>query len=108
MCARLSPPLDWKKKLNSPPRQLSGGQLTPVIVARLGDTVTLRYVEEFEYYNSDTGEAWDTLEDVPEGTNWSERPTKYRDVEYTVAALVTVPYALSYRYSGDDEFILND
>lgn len=79
-----------------------------MIVARLGDTVSLRYVEEFEYYNSDTGEAWDTLEDVPEGTNWSERPTKYRDVEYTVAALVTVPYALSYRYSGDDEFILND
>ena len=79
-----------------------------MIVARLGDTVSLRYVEEFEYYNPDTGEVWDTLEDVPEGTNWSERPTKYRDVEYTVAALVTVPYALSYRYSGDDEFILND
>ena len=100
--------LGLEKKLNSLPRQLSGGQLTPVIVARLGDTVSLRYVEEFQYYNPDTGEVWDTLEDVPEGTNWSERPTKYRDVEYTVAALVTVPYALSYRYSGDDEFILND
>ncbi len=24
--------------------------------ARLGDTVTLRYVEEYEYYNPDTGE----------------------------------------------------
>ena len=37
-----------------------------------------------------------------------ERPTKYRDVDYTVAALVTVPSALSYRYYGADEFILND
>ena len=31
---------------------------------------------------------------------------KYRDVDYTVAALVTVPSALSYRYYGADEFVL--
>ena len=37
-----------------------------------------------------------------------ERPVQYRDVDYTVAALVTVPSALSYRYYGSDEFILND
>ena len=76
--------------------------------ARLGDTVTLRYVEESEYYDPDTGEVWASLEDVPDGANWVERPVKYRDVDYTVAALVTVPYALSYRYYGSDEFILND
>src|SRR5699024_9379827 len=40
--------------------------------------------------------------------NYVERPVKYRDVDYTVAALVTVPSALSYRYYGSDEFILND
>ena len=49
-----------------------------------------------------------SLEDVPDGANWVERPVKYRDVDYTVAALVTVPFALSYRYYGSDEFILND
>lgn len=76
--------------------------------ARLGDTVTLRYVEESEYYDPDTGEVWASLEDVPDGANWVERPVKYRDVDYTVAALVTVPSALSYRYYGSDEFILND
>lgn len=76
--------------------------------AKLGDTVTLRYVEESEYYNPDTGEIWDNIEDVPDGIDWVERPVKYRDVEYTVAALVTVPTALSYRYYGSDEFILND
>lgn len=76
--------------------------------ARLGDTVVLRYVEESEYYDPDTGEVWSTLEEVPDGANWVERPVKYRDEEYTVAALVTVPSALSYRYYGNDEFILND
>lgn len=76
--------------------------------ARLGDTVTLRYVETSEYYDPDTGEVWPMLEDVPDGANWVERPVEYRDVDYTVAALVTVPSALSYRYYGSDEFILND
>ena len=76
--------------------------------ARLGDTVTLRYAEESEYYDPDTGEVWASLEDVPDGANWVERPVQYRDVDYTVAALVAVPFALSYRYYGSDEFILND
>ena len=76
--------------------------------ARLGDTVTVRYVEESEFYDPDTGIAYASVEDVPAGANWVERPVKYRDVDYTVAALVTVPSALSYRYYGADEFILND
>ena len=40
--------------------------------ARLGDTVTLRYVEEYEYYNPDTGEVYGPWENVPEGANWVE------------------------------------
>ena len=76
--------------------------------ARLGDTVTIRYVEEYEYYNPDTGEVYGPWENVPEGANWVDRAVKYRDVEYEVAALVTVPMALSYRYYGADEFIMND
>lgn len=76
--------------------------------ARLGDSVTVRYVEEYEYYNPDTGEVYGSWEDVSEGANWNERAAKYRDVTYEVAALVTVPTALSYRYYGSDEFVLND
>ena len=76
--------------------------------ARLGDTVTLRYVEEYEYYNPDTGEVYGPWEHVPEDANYVSRAVKYRDVDYTVAALVTVPLAFSYRYFGADEFILND
>ena len=74
--------------------------------ARLGDTVTIRYVEEFEYYNPNTGEVYGHWENVPEGAAYTERAIKYRDADYTVAALVTVPSALSYRYYGADEFIM--
>ncbi len=76
--------------------------------ARLGDTVTIRYIERSECYDPDTGEVWTTREEIPDGVNWVERPAVYHDADYTVTALVTVPSALSYRYYGDDEFILND
>ena len=76
--------------------------------ARLGDIVTVRYVEESEFVDPDTGIAYPSVEDVPAGANWVEQPVKYRDVEYEVAALVSVPSAFSYRYYGADEFILND
>ena len=76
--------------------------------ARLGDTVTVRYVEETAYVDPDTGIAYASPEDVPAGANWVAQPVQYRDVEYEVAALVTVPTAFSYRYYGADEFILND
>ena len=74
--------------------------------ARLGDTVTIRYVEEYEYYDPATGEVYGSRDHVPEGAAFAERAVQYRDVDYTVAALVTVPSALSYRYYGADEFVL--
>lgn len=74
--------------------------------ARLGDTVTIRYVEEFEYYDPATGEVYGSRENVPENAAYAERAVKYREVKYTVAALVAVPSALSYRYYGRDEFVL--
>lgn len=74
--------------------------------ARLGDTVTIRYVEEYEYYDPATGKVYGPRENVPEGAAYAERAVKYWDVQYTVAALVAVPSALSYRYYGRDEFVL--
>ena len=73
--------------------------------AKLGDTVTIRYVEECEYYDPFTGEVCTSWEN---GAVIASRAVKYRDVTYTVAALVTVPAPLSYRYYGADEFIMND
>ena len=78
--------------------------------AKLGDTVTLRYVEELEYYNPNTGEVYGTWNDIPNPDTdvWASRAAKWRDVDYTVVALVSVPSPLDYRYYGSDEFVLND
>ena len=73
--------------------------------ARLGDTITLQYVEEMEYVDPDTGESYGTV--PPENENYREVPKTYRDVTYTVVALVTVPTSLDYGYYGSDEFVLN-
>ena len=74
--------------------------------ARLGDTVKLQYVEEFEYYNPNTGEVYG--EEIPENAPVASRAVQYREAEYTVAVLVSVPMPLSYRYYGSDEFVMND
>lgn len=74
--------------------------------ARLGDTVKLQYVEEFEYYNPNTGEVYG--EEIPENAPVASRAVQYRGAEYTVAVLVSVPMPLSYRYYGSDEFVMND
>ena len=73
--------------------------------ARLGDTVTLRYVEQFEYYNPNTGEVYPEDADLSQ-LPYATRATKWREVTYTVVAIVTVPTPLSYRYYGNDEFVL--
>ena len=76
-----------------------------------GDTVTLRYVEEYEYYFLDTGELIPVLDETVTNGNrsWSSRAKLYRDVEYQVVALVAVPKALGYRYYtlGSDAFVMN-
>ncbi|WP_199855184.1 ABC transporter permease [Agathobaculum massiliense] len=77
--------------------------------AKVGDKVRLRYVEELEYFYSDTGEiippeqvdaAYDS------GRGISSRAKTYRDAEYTVVATVLVPHSLDYRYYGADEFVM--
>ena len=73
--------------------------------AKVGDTVTLCYPVEWEYYNPDTGEIYEDFEDA--GTNpCLGRPSVYHDETVTVAALVLVPNNLSYRYFGSDAFVL--
>ena len=74
--------------------------------AKVGDTVKLRYAEEIKYYNPETGEEYPSTVDLM-SVNSVMRVTKYREETYTVAALVEVPSSLSYRYYGDDEFVLN-
>lgn len=76
--------------------------------AKLGDTVTLRYIDEVEYYNPVTGEVYEDPDSIGEDDPYDWRELRTYDVDYEVAALVSVPMTLSYRYYGSDEFILND
>ncbi len=81
--------------------------------ARLGDTVTLRYVSQWKYLDRDTGEEL-SAEEVDarfsrDGYNtFVLRPKVFEEKEYTVRALVTVPSALSFRYgvTGADDYVL--
>ena len=71
--------------------------------AKVGDSVTIRYVEEYGYYDIATGEPTD-----PEKSEngYYARAVKYHDVTYTVAAVVTMRTSMSYRFYGNDAFVL--
>lgn len=73
--------------------------------AKVGDQVTIRYVKEWEYYNPETGEIYGEDEDLSDKL-WQSRGKVYEDKVYEVAALVEVPGTLTYRYYGEDEFVM--
>ncbi|WP_324823300.1 ABC transporter permease [Sinanaerobacter sp. ZZT-01] len=75
--------------------------------AKLGDTVKLRFVTEYEYYDPDTGAILD-LDNIPDDQVRQRRAKTYQDIEFEVVALVCIPHSLSYRYYGTDEFVMND
>lgn len=75
--------------------------------AKVGDTVSVRYVDAWEYRDDKTGEIIPEEKiDNYEG-EYTATAKKYRDVEYQVAACVMMNYAMSYRYFGSYEFVLN-
>ncbi len=81
--------------------------------ARVGDTVTLRCVSEWTYFDRATGEELSGEEvgarySRDENDTFVRRAKTYEEKDYTVRALVTVPNTLSfrYRYTGGDEYIL--
>lgn len=74
--------------------------------AKVGDKITLRFEEEYAYYDLKTGELLDP-EHMDGREDFYTRTTKYKDVEYEIVAEVIVPSSLSYRYGGPDMFLLN-
>ena len=74
--------------------------------AKVGDTVTLRVPETWEYYSPETGEVHENPDDFG-NCSYLARPSQYHDETFTVEALVIVPNNLSYRYYGSDAFVLN-
>lgn len=67
-----------------------------------GDMVNIRYIDEVEIYNTQTGEIYPDVESIPNSalSNVDVRILSYRDMEYEVAVLVTIPSSLDYRYLG--------
>ena len=75
--------------------------------ANLGDTVLIRYEDEFEFYNPENGKVYDDEYNIGPNDPYRMRVTKFRDIEYEVAAIVTIPHSLSYRHYGMyDVFVL--
>ena len=75
--------------------------------AKVGDTVKVRYVYEWEYSDAKTGEIIPKEQvDVYEG-ELIAKEKEYQDVSYEVAACVTVKQAMGYRFYGDHQFVLN-
>lgn len=75
--------------------------------AKLGDTVTIRYITQREYFYRDTGEIVEDVDAAYEGDRpFGSRAVAYEDVDYTVCAVVNVPSSISYRYYGADQFVL--
>lgn len=79
-----------------------GDALRPDREWNVGDEVTIRYVEQAVYVDPVTGEEVDpTL-----GTAYVRVSKVYRDVTYTVAALINIPYPLGYAYTTGYSFVL--
>ena len=77
--------------------------------AKVGDKVKLRYSTGLEYYNTETGEVYETLDhySLTEASHISYRTKTYRDVEYEVAAVVSIPTSLNYRIYSNEQFVLS-
>lgn len=75
--------------------------------AQVGDTITVRYTDEWEYYDSNTGELV-ADPDAGDPSSIAARPKTWHDVQYEVAATVVVPTAMGRRAYGGPQFVLND
>lgn len=72
--------------------------------AEVGDTITIRYVEQWQYFDWFSGQP---IADGADRSSGYKRAAEYHDVEYEVAACVIVPHALGYRYYGPDPWVLS-
>lgn len=73
-----------------------GNVINPEIYPAVGDTITVVYAEGRHYIDSSTGELCGETT-LPQ--NLKEELSGAREVEYTVCALVNVPYGMGYRYA---------
>ncbi len=70
---------------------------------QVGDTLTITYGEEYRYLDVRTGE--EVTLSTPEAY-WEKVKGERHSNTYTVCAVVTIPYGISYRQFGSTEYIL--
>lgn len=77
--------------------------------AKVGDIVKIRYSEEIEYYDTVTGQIYEDLdlEALAQIPTAACRPKTYKDKEYKVAAVVSIPTSLNYRLYSNEQFVLS-
>lgn len=75
---------------------------------QVGDTVTIRYGDKMGFYSPESGEIYENQEDVSLTEGFVYKPVAWHDVDYEVAALVTVPYNMSLGYYSSSERFLLD
>lgn len=73
--------------------------------AKVGEKISLRYVDKIEYYDPETGEVYAGNEDFRMKAV-AHRAVEYKDAEYEVCARVAIPNTLDYRFYGSDEFVM--
>lgn len=73
--------------------------------AKVGDQVKVRYIDEIQYINVDTGELIEDIDSYDGG--YEEKIIRYHEETYTVAACVSVKQSMSYRRYNSDQFVLN-
>lgn len=73
-----------------------GNVSKPEYYPNVGDTVTIDYIDSMNYIDSRTGKL--CTEDTP-SEYVTEEVVSEHEVDYTVCALVEVPYSMGYRYS---------
>ncbi|MDE6434670.1 MAG: ABC transporter permease [Lachnospiraceae bacterium] len=76
---------------------------------QIGDTVTIRYGDKMVFYGMESGEIYEGEEDADaSGEAYYDEALEWHDIEYEVAALVTVPYSMGLGYYGLGERFLLD
>lgn len=75
--------------------------------AKVGDEITLRYVYKWKYIDEKTGETIPEDQVDTYAENITAKADTYQDVTYQVVACVMIKSGMSYRYYGDQEFVLN-
>ena len=71
---------------------------------KIGDTITIQYVDRWSYFDIHTDAPIHDLENYEGGYYW--KPLAYKEETYEVVALATMQHNMGYRFGGSQTFVL--